>query len=393
MKHTRRLRMKGGHVASKLQIHEIPRLKAIHDAKDIESIKRKVHQQHINSPNCWQDSASAIFFQSDPLSEPMWERVLVPTMRELITHRDGNINDLYKYDFIEHISAKLQENFRLATPPTIFTYIVCRYIRKLFQLYENKYVPGGLPALVAEEIAAAPAPPPPALRMAASANIAAANVLQRNIRPGRVAGFITDITGADKIITELMHTGVIMSITVYKSYIPYGIAPALSTVYGYYFSVVWPGQDIGHVVSLFKINGKWYLYDNSNTELIYEFNDAQSTDITNIGIISIKLRMSLQNLELSYDITLLNGNVSRYRFGKLPLDLLPPPDQFWFAPAVIESLAVSNDYSIMFSTAPAPPPVPPPVPPPAYRGPPAGVSMNLRGGRKRITRKKRVVRK
>lgn len=389
MKYTRRRqRMRGGHVHDRLQEHEIPRLKAIHNAKDIESLKKKVHQQHVNSPNCWQDSASAIFFQSDQLSEHMWERVLLPTMRELIEHKEGDIRELYSHDFIVRIATKLQADFELASPPEIFTYIVCRYIRKLFQLYEDKYVPGGLPAPVAAP--PAPPPPPPALRMAASRNMIAANALQQRLRPGRRGGLISDITGADKIITKLMHTGVIMSATAYKSYIPLGTAPALSTVYGYYFSVFWPGQLLGHVVSLFKTNGRWYLYDNSNTDLIYEFNDAQSNDITNIGINSIKLRMSLQNLKLSYDITLINTHTSRYAFGKTPLNLLPPPDQFRFAPVVIESLAVSDDYSIMFSTAPAPPVVAPA--PPVVAPAPPGAAMNLNGGRRRrkITRKRSI---
>ncbi len=415
---TNKIILASNHLQNLLQEYEIPRLKTIHYARDLASLKKKVHQQH--QYNCWQDSASAIFFQSDHLSTSMWDSIINPILTILIDQYDGDITKLYSDSFIFHVATNLQAEFHLSSPPYMFVYIVCRYIQKLFQIYEEDYgiehsqVCMRVPDQVVEEFAlgsdtaVAQQPHPTALQMASSVNVTAEHALQSRLRqPGSVGGRIREIIGADQIIPQLNPTSSILTSFSYNILAKSGRAPSPSTAYGYYFSVVWPDGTSGHVISLFKKGDLWYLYDNSNSELVYEFSLDNSNAITNYGIQTIFLSRNDYSLDLSYTIILGNGLQDTLTFGTQPLHLLPG---FVRQHTITTSLKVSDYDTVMFSTAiillPTTPTFamgrPPKTkrkprskPKPAYRGPPAGVPMNLDGGRRQrtISRKRTIRRK
>jgi hypothetical protein len=295
------------HVAGQLTVNDIPLILDIHRGRTLVQLRRKVPQQHKH--NCWADSSMALFFQSDPLNENTIELLTICFNYYINRHR-GRINDrFYDLDKIRGLAREIQDGYpgTFGARPVILTYNIMRYMRKLFQIYEQTIGIGGAayedraPAECPEELGG-PVPP------IASAQRAAANAVQEALRPGRRGGNFTDMNDITALAGRLV-PGLTAAL----------LNPRINPrrITGYYIATKRIGQHNGHAISLFKINTLWYLYNNDNNLLIHGYNQEQSNALTNnlISGMTIRYRATSSGENDLYEILLSDRTIVRLSFG------------------------------------------------------------------------------
>jgi hypothetical protein len=302
------------HTGGILRPDEIIYILNIHRNRSFDILHRKVPQQHEH--NCWADAATAIFFQSDVYNELMSDvlnNILVD-----ITNNGGRINTSLYNDANIHRLANLINityNLQLAQPPIILTYNIIRYIRKLFQLYEilvtlaeePEDVDMDMCPIIREQVDVIQARP--AARVA-SMNRQAANVVQVRMRRGAWGGLFTDLVGFPELLTSLNPRFRFLSMDNIEGVDEINRA----SIFGYYIMAS-PGAR-GHMVSLFKANGSWILFDNENIEGIYIFNNEHTRLLTENLITNVRMKYKALGMGPNeYDITLSNGQMLPIRFG------------------------------------------------------------------------------
>ena len=307
---------------------EIPILFDIHSNRSLEFLQKKAPQQHVD--NCWQDSAMMIFFQSDPTYIPMWEHILLIILNELISKKGGNVRALYYRQFRNSVSNIFKGRFKLYAPPHIFTYLACRYIRKLFQIYElslgiddDSTTTCGECGTCSGAPAAAP-PPSSGFRQVSSANIPRANAVKNSFYESGLlqgpGGRLADIHDSWKILSNIVPNVNEINYTeyetnkryiwaedeitdVYDVIIEYGEDQVYilnpKDIYAYYILVTNNESQIGHIISLVKVNGVWGLYDNENYELVYSFSPEENTIVNENILVYCEITLTAGGAEPS----------------------------------------------------------------------------------------------